>query len=303
MREFDFIETASKIFGKRKAEVVAGAGDDDCAVIRVGERFLLLTTDSLHERADFPPGMLPTEMGHMAIAVNLSDLAGSGAKPEYFLFTISVREGIDEDFFTQILLGIKEVARRYDVDVVGGDIDFGDELYISGFAAGFTERFVLQSGARPGDSVWVTGITGKAEIALERILAGEDRDEVPFVQNLLTPEPRVREGLRASAFANSMTDISDSLAISLNLIANKSGVGIEIFEDSLDLSELTAYVDYEKALELFLYGGGDFELVFTSEEDTGDFLEIGVVKEGGGVRFVRKSGERVRVDFRGYSHF
>ena len=248
--------------------------------------------------------MLPAEMGHMAIAVNLSDLAGSGAKPEYFLFTISLREGIDEEFFSQVLKGIKEVADRYNVDVVGGDIDFGDELYISGFAAGFAEKFVSQSGAKPGDKVWITGTTGKAQLALEMLFSGKERKEIPFIQNLLTPEVKVEEGLKASAFANSMTDISDSLAISLNLIAKKSRVRIEISEDLLDLSELIAFVDYEKALELFLYGGGDFELVFTAGNEGLEVgAEIGKVEEGDGVILKRKTGERAKIHFRGYSHF
>ncbi len=304
MKEFDFIEIASNIFRKKKEEIVAGAGDDDCAVVRINGGYLLFTADSLHEKADFPKQMLPSEIGHMALAVNLSDLAGSGAKPEYFLYTISLREGIDEDFFSQILSGIKILADKYDVEVIGGDIDFGDELYISGFAIGFADRFVLQSGAKPGDKVWITGITGKAQLALEMLLSGRERDEIPFIKSLLTPEPRVKEGLKASSHASAMTDISDSLAISLNLIARKSGVRIEILEDTLDLSELTEIVDYNKALELFLYGGGDFELVFTSEkgEDV-EGIEIGKVKEGEGVKLKRKSGGCVEVQFRGYSHF
>ncbi len=302
MKEFDFIEIASGIFRKRKKEVLAGAGDDDCAVVKINGKQVLFTTDSLHEKADFPEQMLPSEIGHMALAVNLSDLAGSGANPTYFLYTISLREGIDRDFFGQILFGMKNLADRYDVEVVGGDIDFGDELYISGFAVGFAKRFVPQSGAKPGDRVWITGITGKAQLALEMLLSGRERDEIPFIQSLLTPEPKIGEGLKASSHANAMTDISDSLAISLNLIAKKSGVRIEIMEKLLDLSELTGIVNYDKALELFLYGGGDFELVFTSGEDVGG-IEIGVVKEGKGVKLIRKDGERMEVEFRGYSHF
>jgi thiamine-monophosphate kinase len=300
MREFDFIRLATQMFGKTRAEVLVGAGEDDCAILKIGDRNLLLTTDSLHERSDFPTGMLPSEMGHMAIAVNLSDLAGSGAEPHYFLYAISLREGVDEEYFKEILSGIKTLASKHKVDVVGGDVDFGDEIYISGFAVGFAERFVLQSGAKPGEKVWLTGITGKAQFALESLFSGKSRYEIPFIKNLLTPEPKVREGIEASSFASSMTDISDSLAVSLNLIARKSGARIEIYEDFLDLSELTEFVSYPKAIELFLYGGGDFELVYTAKEGRG--IEIGRVKEGEGVWFFGERGKR-RVEFRGYSHF
>ena len=296
--EFELIRLASEIFRTKREDVLVGAGEDDCAVVRIGNHNVVLTADNLHEKADFPPGMLPEEIGHMALAVNLSDLAATGAKPLYFLYTITLK---DTDTFERILEGMRRLAERYDVAVVGGDIDFGDELFISGFAMGVAERYVTQSGAKPGDKVCLTGLLGKAQLSLEQLFSGVDRSEIAYPESLFTPEPRVVEGIAISKHANAMTDVSDSLAVSLNLIAEKSGVKIVVYEDALPLDHLTPFVDEKEAMELFLYAGGDYELVYTSNRCTHGF-EIGEVVEGSGV-WVEGRGGRRRVEFKGYTHF
>ncbi len=297
MKEFYLIEKAKEIFGIDREDVLVGVGEDDCAVVRVGDANLVLTTDCVHEKTDFPPGTRPEEMGHIALAVNLSDLASCGARPLFFLYTITLSPSYEERF-EEILLGIRRLADRYGVAVVGGDTDFGDELHISGFAVGVADRFVTRSGARVGDRVCVTGELGKAQLSLEMLLSGKSRDELPFPKSLFSPEPRVEEGMRLAEHASAMTDVSDSLAVSLNSISRSSGVGIEIYEDSLPLDHLTDFVDYERALELFLYAGGDYELVYTSKKC--EHYEIGRVVEGEGVWLVGEG--RRRVEFRGYSH-
>jgi thiamine-monophosphate kinase len=295
--EFELIRLASRIFKAKRKDVLVGAGEDDCAVVRIGNNNIVLTADNLHEKTDFPPGMLPEEIGHMALAVNLSDLAATGAKPLYFLYTITLK---DANVFAGILEGMKALAEKYDVAVVGGDIDFGDELFISGFAIGTADRYITQSGAKPGDKVCLTGLLGKAQLSLEQLFSGMDRSEIAYPESLFTPEPRVAEGVEIAKHANAMTDISDSLAVSLNLIAEKSKVGIVIYEDALPLDHLTPFVDDKKALELFLYAGGDYELVYTSSRCTHGF-EIGEVVEGSGVWIEGKYG-RNKIEFRGYVH-
>ncbi|HID44015.1 MAG TPA: thiamine-phosphate kinase [Archaeoglobaceae archaeon] len=297
MKENEMIKIASKIFRIDKKDVLAGAGVDDCAVVRIGGKNILLTADCVHEKTDFPPGMLPEEMGHTALAVNLSDIAGCGGKPLYFVFTITL--GGKEEF-ERILLGMNRLARKYDVAVVGGDIDSGNELSISGFAVGVAERYIMQRGSKIGDKVCITGLTGKAQLSLEQLESGMRRDEIAFPDALYKPEPRIKEGIELSEHANAMTDISDSLAVSLNLIAEKSGVRILIKEDLLELSHLTEFVNEKKALELFLYSGGDYELVYLSKKCTHGF-EIGEVVEGSGV-WIRNDGLR-KIGSKGYVHF
>ncbi len=298
MREFCLIEIAKEILRVEREDIVVGVCEDDCAIVRCGGRDLALTTDCLHEKTDFPRGIKPEEIGHLALAVNLSDLASCGAKPLFFLYTITLTDD-DDEFFRRILQGMKELANRYGVAVIGGDTDFGDELHISGFAVGEVKRFVTRSGAKVGDRVCITGLLGKAQLSLDQLFSGMDRDEIAYPEALFKPEPRVNEGIELAKHANAMTDVSDSLAISLNQIAESSGVGIEIYEDRIPLDHLLDYVDYDKALELFLYSGGDYELVYTSKKC--EHIEIGKVVEGRGVWLVR-NGRREKIEFRGYSH-
>jgi thiamine-monophosphate kinase len=299
MKEFKLIEIAKKILSVDREDVLVGIGDD-CALVKVGDTNLVLTTDCLHERTDFPSGIKAEEIGHLALAVNLSDLAGCGANPLFFLYTVTLSK-YDEAFFAEMIGGMRKLADRYGVAIVGGDTDFGDELHISGFAIGVAERFIGRDNAKVGDIVCLTGLLGKAQLSLEQLLIGKSRDEIAYPNSLFKPEPRVKEGLEIAKHANAMTDISDSLAISLHQIAESSGVGIEIYEDKLPLNHLTPYVSYEKALELFLYSGGDYELVYTSKLCSHGFA-IGKVVEGKGVWLIKRDGSRVKIEFKGYTH-
>jgi thiamine-monophosphate kinase len=294
MREFELLKIVEEIFGDEKIDVPAGK--HDAGFLRYGDEFLVFTCDTVNELCDFPRFMEPEEYGKMAVAVTLSDLAGSGAKPLVFLSSISLREP-DEGIFRKILFGIKSWAEKFGVKVAGGDIDFSPVLTISGFAVGSARRILTREGARIGDKVYLTGALGKTQLCLEMLEKGFRRDELPYAQKLYTPEPRIREGLLISEYASALTDISDSLAVSAHLISKASRVKIVIERDKLDLSYLTEFVGEEKAIELFLYGGGDYELLFTAESsDIG--LEIGRVEEGSGVYL-----DRTIVPFRGYSHF
>ncbi|MDI9643038.1 MAG: thiamine-phosphate kinase [Archaeoglobales archaeon] len=294
MREFELLKIVEELFGKEALDVPAGKHDS--AFLRFGKEFLVFTCDTVNELSDFPKFMEPEEFGKMAVAVALSDLAGSGAKPMVFLNSISMKKA-DEELFRSIMRGIKDWAERFDVRVAGGDIDFSPILTIAGFAVGSANRIITRANAKVGDRLFITAPLGKAQLCLEMLEEGFERQDLPYADRLYTPEPRIKEGLRIAEFANSLTDISDSLAISAHLLSWASNVKVVIEPEKLDLSHLTEYVDKEKALELFLYGGGDYELLFTAE-DSHLGIEIGRIEEGSGVFIGRKP-----VEFRGYAHF
>ncbi len=298
MKEFELLKVVAEFFADE--DVVVPATKHDAAYVAFGDKYLVFTCDTVNAVSDFPPFMKAEEYGHMALAVTLSDIAACGAKPLYFLSSISLREA-NEGLLRSILKGMKNLAKKYGVKIVGGDLDFSEVLCIAGFAVGEASKIVTRSGAKPGDRVYLTEITGKAELCLKMLKEGAKRDELPYASKLYTPEPRINEGLRVVEFASTMTDVSDSLAVSLHSIADYSNVKIVIDADELDLAELEEYVDKEEAIELFLYGGGDFELLFTAKQsDVG--VEIGRVEKGKGV-FVKVGGEVKKVEFKGYSHF
>lgn len=279
-----------------KEDIEVPAGYHDAAIAKFGQQFLVMTCDTVSELSDFPKGMKPEEYGHLALAVTLSDIAACGAKPLFFLNSICLKDA-DVELFRKILIGMKKLAEKYGVKIVGGDIDYGKYIVIAGFAVGLTDKIVTRASAKPGEKVYLTNITGKAELCLKLLEKGFERENLPFEEKLYTPEPRIDEGITASKFASAMTDVSDSLAISLHNMAENVKIVVDV--DSIDLSELNGYG--EDPVELFLYGGGDYELIFTAKEsDIG--IEIGKVCEGKGV-FAKKRGKVFKVERRGYFHF
>lgn len=294
MKEFDLLKIVEEFFGHE--DILIPAGKHDAAYVRANDKFLVLTCDTVNEKSDFPRFMKAEEMGYMAASVTLSDIAACGAKPLFFLNAISMKEA-DFDLFKRILIGIKDVCSKYGVKVAGGDIDFSETLTISGFAVGEAKRIITRNSAKPGENVYVTGLLGKAQLCLELLEKGFDRESLPYPESLYKPEPRIREGLKISEYASALTDISDSLAVSAHLMARGSGVKI-VFE-SIPTKHLENYpVD---PLELFLYGGGDFELLYTAKHSE-DGIKIGKVEEGKGV-YLKVDEELKKVEFRGYSHF
>ncbi len=301
--ELRMLEIVEELFGNEDDDLLTPPGEHDAAIVKTpNSKYLVLTCDTVNAKSDFPPEMTHEEMGMMAASVTLSDIAASGAEPIYFLSSISMRDA-DEEMLRRILEGIRSVCSRYGVKVAGGDLDFAEYLTIAGFAVGCSERIVSISGAKAGESVYITAPLGKAQLCLEMLEKGYGRDRLPFASSLYTPQPRIEEGVRIAKIAGAMTDVSDSLAVSLNRISRKSGVRIILDLDKLPLEPLLEYADLEKSLELFLYGGGDFELLFTGDERGNEMgIKIGEVTEGEGV-YLRRGGRVERIEARGYEHW
>ncbi len=304
--ERKIISIISSIFSRNDG-VIYGIGEDDCAIIRLGEEIIALTTDTVRETSDFPPYITDFEKGWMSTAVNLSDIASCGAKPLVYLMAVSLPGNMDEEELRGIMEGVDACLKKYNCTLVGGDLDRSDELAISGMALGvFPEKkFLARKGASPGEWVSITGPTGIAEYILKCIRHGVERDELDDVEKLYMPEPKIREGreILLNGYATAMTDISDSLAISLYDISRASDVGFEIYEEMLPLYHPAENrMGYEQALQLALYGGGDFQLLFTSRTEDIPHHVIGRVVEKG-IWLIREDGRKEPILDRGYSHF
>ena len=270
---------------------------DDAACIRMGDRFLVMSTDTIHGPTHIPPEMTPRQIGKFIVTVNLSDLAAMGAKPLAFLLSYG---GPDIEFtgFKNIMKSAQKQCRKFKIDLVGGDTKEMKELTLTGCAVGTAKRPVPRSGARPGDIVAVTGELGAAGACFE-LLRKNRKPSSSLLRASLEPEPRIKEGLLLAKHANSMTDISDSLAISLYSIAEQSGVGMKI-----DINKIPA-----SSLEHALYSGGDYQLLFTMPEknftrvkDSANATRIGTVTKARGISATRK-GRKFRIKRKGYEHF
>ncbi len=228
---------------------------DDCAVLPLGDSYLVATTDMLHESTDFPSGMTDREIGWMSAAVTLSDIAAMGASPTLVLLAV----GLDSPSrLEEILVGARDCCRKHGATLGGGDLDAHRELTIVSSGIGFCSQPVRRSGARPGDLVGIVGVPGRAQAAL----FGYSQ----FRSFLCMPEPRVREGLAlAAAGVSSLMDISDGLLVSLDEMRSAGGRGFAIESERLPpLQGVPAAIGRRFALE----GGGDFGLLFTVHPGT-----------------------------------
>lgn len=314
--ERSLIKRLSGIFNKGcNPDVCIGSGNDDCAVVDIsGGEYMVITTDMLHRKTDFPLQMTPWQIGWMSAAVNFSDVASMGARPIGFLSAMGLSKDTDIFFVEEISRGMDDCAKYCGTSVIGGDIDTHDELTITGTALGKVKRSELltRKGAMVGDKVCVTGFAGSAGAALHAI--GKNIT-IPdsLLNKLLTPVPCVNEAMKlaSSGAVTSMMDTSDGLAMSLHDLADLNGVGFRIEEDSLPIqAEISEFVtsDPDVLTEFALYTGGDFELLFTVSPDMLEAAQsvcylnvIGEVVEqevGTGIRC--RNGQNLTIYRKGY---
>jgi thiamine-monophosphate kinase len=294
----------------RISEILGGVENDDCAVIDAGERYLVATTDMLHRDTDFPDIMNPWQMGWMSVAVNLSDIAAMGAEPSGVLIAVGLPPEADLFFIDELFSGFGDCAGFYGTRIVGGDTDSHQELTITGTALGFVEKDLVlrRKGARPGDLLCTTGVLGGAGGGLWAWQHGELQSE--FITRLLEPEPRLKEGrtLAKSRAVTAMMDNSDGLALSLSDLSEVGRVGFVVNEEALPVAEgLSDMVGQEKAQELVLSAGGDFELILTIRPEGLETAQkactltvIGEVVDEG--IWMEREGERRRIEAKGYEH-
>jgi thiamine-monophosphate kinase len=190
--------------------------------------------------------------------------------------------------------GAKDCCDRYGVQIVGGDIDYHAELTLvtTGLGTVDRSRLVRRRGSRIGDLICITGTPGRAQAALEGFRQYE--------KALYEPEPRVREGeILGGAGVTAMMDVSDGLALSLYDLVEANSCGYQI--DSYRLP-LPPGIPEEIAREMALYGGGDYELLFTCPQEKLPIHDVQYTIIGSVVpdRDVRVDG-RV-LEKRGYQH-
>ena len=225
---------------------------DDCAELPCGEQVMVVTTDMLHRTTDFVEGMTDWQAGWMSAAVTLSDIASMGAAPHYLLIAV----GLDNwKSLSDVMQGAQDCCKKYGATIIGGDIDRHGELTIVTTGLGLVDKeyVVRRRGARPGDLVCITGTPGQAQARLDGYLQ--------FEKALFEPQPRVEEGQRLGrAGISAMMDDSDGIALSLYDLVSVNECGFSLDSSRLPLPE---GIPAPQAQELSLYGGGDYELIFT----------------------------------------
>ncbi len=306
-----------------QAGVVAGIGDDAAVYRPADGLYQLLTTDMLVENVHFLlDKTTPRQLGYKAIAVSLSDIAAMGGMPRHAVVSLGLPPQLPVEFVVAVYDGMKEICREFAVNIIGGDtVASPHALVINVAVTGEVEPACLlrRSGAKPGDAVVVTGTLGDSACGLEllRTPRWTERDYAgPLVAAHLTPRPQVEVGrLLAGWGATSADDISDGLASEAHELARAGGVGIRLYADRIPLSSQlveAAAVLGREPLDYALFGGEDYQLVFTVGQDDlgrlackgGPLTVVGeVTGKEAGVVLVAADGKTAALKPRGYNHF
>jgi thiamine-monophosphate kinase len=237
---------------------------------------LVVTQDALVEDVHFRLGSISwRDLGWRAAAVNLSDLAASGAAPEALVVTLGAPGETPLDGVLELYEGMAETG----VPVVGGDTVRAECLLLSVTALGHSPRVPGRAGARPGDLLVVTGAFGAAGAAFRT---------GAFVR----PPLRLDEGRRLAAVATAMLDVSDGLAVDAGHLAARSNVSCVIDLDAVPLAPGATVED--------LGFGEDYELLAAVPGNSLGFPVVGRCEPGAGVALLR-AGRRVELG--GWEHF
>jgi thiamine-monophosphate kinase len=246
--------------------------ENDAAQLEDG---FVVTQDTLVENVHFRLDWAThREIGYKAVAVNLSDLAASGAAPEGLIVSLGAPSATSLDDVLELYEGLNEPG----VPVLGGDTTRADALYLSVTALGRSERVPGRSGARPGDAVVVTGPLGAAAAAFR-------------ASRHARPPLRLEEGRRLAAVAHAVIDISDGLARDAGHLARRSGCAFVIELEHVPLAPGASIDD--------LGFGEDYELLAATPEPL-EFAVIGRCEDGEGVALLHH-GEPVELG--GWEHF
>ncbi len=286
--------------------VEIGIGDD-AAVVLASNKKLVATVDMAVEDIHFKrEWSTPFQIGAKLTTANLADIFAMGATPKYLLVAAAITEVNNSQIVSELAKGIKSVADKFEVAVIGGDLSRAEKMSLSITALGeISEKPITRSGAKVGDIVYVSALPGLSAAGLAILTRGLDRPRYVVEAHL---NPKLSAPNKLIQVATSMCDISDGLVTDASHIASASTVRINLSKNKLisgsdfkDLAELAVELG-EQVFDWILTGGEDhFFLATVDPKNASDEigLEIGVVEAGGGEVLI--DGEKIQKA--GYQHF
>ena len=285
---------------------------DDASIVRSGRVFQLVSTDLLIEDIHFRlRDASMAGLAEKALAVNVSDIAAMGGRPQYFYLGLGFPDHLSVSDLRRFFSGLARAARGWRVELAGGDYSRSAKMVIAITIVGESPKPVRRSGAKPGDWIGITGPTGGSALGWKLLQAGHARS--PFVRCHQHPRPQCRKGLLLSRYAHAMIDLSDGLLLDLSRILRASGVGAEVDYERLPVTASFRRECRRQGLaekDLVLAGGEDYELLFAISPAQEKRLRrikmgyhlIGRVTRGRRLR-VREHGRMLPVSRLGFDHF
>ena len=289
-----------------QTQVQVGIGDD-AAVIKSSNNKLVATVDMAVEDIHFnKKWSTPFQIGAKLTTANLADIFAMGAIPKYLLVAAGISELNNSETVTELAKGIRSVADKFEVTVIGGDLSKSEKMTLSITALGeLSAQPILRSGARVGDLIYLSSLTGLSAAGLAILNRELDRPryvvEAHLNPKLVAPEKLIK-------VATSMCDVSDGLATDAAHLSYASNVNFNLSKDLIsqaadfkDLAELAKELS-EDVFDWILTGGEDhFFLATVGKENESNELgiQIGSVGKGEGKLLL----DGVEIKKSGYQHF
>ena len=304
--ESELIRHLSEIFAEANSDLLVGIGDD-AAVTAPMSANTVVTTDMAVEDVHFKlKWSSAKQIGRKIAAANLADIYAMGGTPKYLTVAVAATGNEDLEWMLDLARGIAQEAHIAGAQVVGGDLSRSEKVVISITAIGECEKPILRSGAKVGDSIFISNLPGWSAAGLRALQLGKidiKNELINFaISEHLAPSVDYENAVKIAVNANSLCDVSDSLLIQAEQMADASGVQFEIdgnlMENHPDFSDL---LEVATMLEVSI-----FDLIFSGGEDhvflaTGSMLDgfcIGKVVTGKGVRLLH-----VATPQPGWQHF
>jgi thiamine-monophosphate kinase len=322
--EFGLIELLAKIVGPAESKSVLIGIGDDAACWRTKASTQLATTDSLIQDVHFTLSTTTwRELGWKALAVSLSDIAAMGGLPQYALVSLGLPGETEVASIAELYGGMAELARLFDVSIIGGDSVEAPVMMLSLVVIGEaqeTQNVLTRSAAAPGDLIAVTGYLGASAAGMAMLERGpglfqEDENIITTLREAhLKPRPRVAEGqVLAHHGVKAAIDLSDGLVIDLNKLCKASGVGARLFINQIPIHPMVLNNFADDSMNLALSGGEDYELLFTAPDEVMNKIGIEiscpvtvigeVVTKPKRVRAIDEHGNEIKLEKEGWEHF
>lgn len=296
----------------RNRAVVQGIGDD-CAILRAAAGFdFLITTDLCIEDVHFRRKWHPARsVGHRCLARGLSDIAAMGGEPLACFLSLGLPSKLPQSWVNEFLRGLEALARKFGVQLAGGDISAAPAITADIVVAGRVPagKALLRAGARAGERIFVSGELGGSAASLRRLYSGK---RIPPTRSNrhFYPEPRLELGqwLRKRGLATALIDLSDGLSVDLAHICQESGVSALVDAAKIPVAK---GADLRHAL----HGGEDYELLFTAPVKKKvppriagvNITEIGIIKRSSyyraAIMILEENGKEQPLEPRGWQHF
>ncbi|WP_343033665.1 thiamine-phosphate kinase [Virgibacillus ihumii] len=322
MDEFSFINSIKQHTYKQPS-IVKGIGDD-AAVFRQPYKDVITAVDTFVEDVHFARStMAPFHIGFRSVAANVSDLAAMGATPAFYLVSMIIPTTWSSDELDEVYKGMKAMAARHHMDLIGGDTVSGPVLSVSVTVIGYanTNQARFRSTSEEQDIVFATGYLGDSRAGLHMLTnPGLYENESYFYDRHRKPLPRVDFSVGLSNLKRvALNDISDGIANESAEIAEASKVDIVLYEEQIPTSSSFGQFSRKQQYEWKLFGGEDFELVGTVSQRDWERLsdiarntdtpltQVGFVEQSKGpdqhsVFIIDRNNQRKPLEKKGYTH-